>query len=561
MCWDLTIGLTDVKLYPNTNHMEDIMSKIVKYNDAARQAIKKGVDKLTNAVKVTLGPKGRNVLLRREYGLSHVTKDGVTIAKEINLRDQFEDMGAQMVKHAAQTTCDAAGDGTTTAALLSQAIYSSGLRLMAAGHNPMDLKRGIDKAVAKVIETLVDFTQETRDPKLIAQVGTISANGDATIGNLIAEAMEKVGRDGVITIEEAKGFDTTLDITEGMRFDRGYLSSYFVTVPERAEAVLENCLVLVTANRLDNIHDIEDILNSIVQSGNSLMIIADDVSGTALPALVINKMRGVLKVCAVKAPGFGDRRLDMLKDIAVLTGSTLFSEETGTKVNTASVGMLGRAEKIVINRNNTTIIGGHGTKEEITERIEQVKLDIEQSVNDWDKGKTRERLAKLLGGVAVVRVGAPTEAEMKEKKDRVEDAMNATKAAVEEGIVPGGGVALLRCIPALQEFAALLSESEKAGAIIILEALEAPLRQIAYNAGSSSDMIVSTVSLHNEKNYGWDAANDKYVDMMEVGIIDPKKVVRCALQNAASVASMLLTTEAIVADDPDDEKPKTGSQM
>jgi chaperonin GroEL len=431
---------------------------------------------------------------------------------------------------------------------------------MAAGHNPMDLKRDIDKAVTKVVDVLGNFTQETRDPKFIAQVGTISANGDAAIGGLIAQAMEKVGRDGVITIEEAKGFDTTLDITEGMRFDRGYLSSYFVNVPERAEVVMDNCFVLIAANRIDNIHDIEDILNAIAQNQHSLMVIADDIGGTALPALVINKMRGVLKVCAVKAPGFGDRRLDMLKDIAVLTGTTLFSEETGTKVNTASIGMLGQAEKIVITRNHTTIIGGHGTKEAIKERIEQVKMDIEQTTSDWDKGKARERLAKLLGGVAVVRVGAPTEAEMKEKKDRVEDAMNATKAAVEEGIVPGGGVALLRCVPALREFSESMPDGEKAGARIILEALEAPLRQIAINAGASADMVIATVA-GEVSNYGWDAANDKYVDMMEAGIIDPKKVVRCALQNAASVASMLLTTEAMVADDPDNEKPKSGSQM
>jgi len=538
------------------------MAKTVKYDDKARQAIRLGVDKLTDAVKVTLGPKGRNVLLRREYGMPHVTKDGVTIAKEISLKDQFEDMGAQMVKHAAQTTCDEAGDGTTTAALLSQAIYASGLKLMAAGHNPMDLKRGIDKAVAKVVETLGNFTQETRDPKLIAQVGTISANGDATIGGLIAQAMEKVGRDGVVTIEEAKGFDTTLEVTEGMRFDRGYLSSYFVNAPERAEAVMDSCFVLVTANRIDNIHDIEDVLNTIAQNQHSLVIIADDVGGTALPALVINKMRGVLKVCAVKAPGFGDRRLDMLKDISVLTGATLFSEETGTKTTSATVGMLGRAEKIVITRNNTTIIGGAGTKEAILERIEQVKLDIEQAVNDWDKGKSRERLAKLLGGVAVVRVGAPTEAEMKEKKDRVEDAMNATKAAVEEGIVPGGGVALLRCVAAVNEFSGSLPDGEKAGARIVMEALESPLRQIAENAGASADMVVATVAASDQANYGWDAANGKYVDMMETGIIDPKKVVRCALQNAASVASLLLTTEAMVADDPDEEKPpKGGSQM
>jgi chaperonin GroEL len=535
------------------------MSKIVKYNEDARQAIRNGVDKLANAVKVTLGPKGRNVLLRREYGVPHVTKDGVTIAKEISLRNQFEDMGAQMVKHAAQTTCDEAGDGTTTAALLSQAIYSGGLKLMAAGHNPMDLKRGIDKAVARVVETLNAVAHETRDPKLIAQVGTISANGDTTIGGLIAQAMEKVGRDGVVTIEEAKGLDTTLEVTEGMRFDRGYLSSYFVSVPERAEAVLDNCRILISANRIDNVQDLVDLLNVVAQSQEPLLILADDVGGTALPALVINKMRGLLKVCAVKAPGFGDRRLDMLKDIAVLTGATLFSEETGVKVPSATIGMLGRAEKIVVTRGNTTIIGGMGTKEAIRERIEQVKLDIEQAANDWDKGKARERLAKLLGGVAVVRVGAPTEAEMREKKDRVEDAMNATKAAVEEGIVPGGGVALLRCSKDLSGFLETIPEVERAGAGIVLEALKAPLRQIATNAGHSPDMVVAIVE-GEAPNYGWDAATGEYADMMESGIIDPKKVVRCALQNSASVAGLLLTTEAMVADDPDEQKT-TGSQV
>jgi chaperonin GroEL len=542
--------------------MEVAMSKTVKYNEDARRLIRQGVDKLANAVKVTLGPKGRNVLLRKEYGLSHVTKDGVTIAREISLKDQFEDMGAQMVKHAAQTTCDEAGDGTTTAALLSQAIYSGGLRLMAAGVNPMDLKKGIDKAVAKVVQNLDSIAQETRDPKLIAQVGTISANGDAEIGGLIAEAMEKVGRDGVVTIEEAKGFETTLDITEGLQFDRGYLSSYFVTVPERAEAVLDDCLILVSAQRIDSIQDIVGLLEEAAQSGKPLLIIADDVGGTALPALVINKMRGAIKVCAVRAPGFGDRRQDMLKDISVLTGATLFSEETGVKVSTGSIGMLGRAERIVVSRNATTIIGGAGTKSAITERIEQVKLDIEQAGSDWDKKKARERLAKLLGGVAVVRVGAPTEAEMKEKKDRVEDAMHATKAAVEEGIVPGGGVALLRCSKAVKDLAASLPSGEKAGAGIILEALEAPLRQIAGNAGASPDMVVAIVARKKKVNFGWDASMDRYVDMMASGIIDPKKVVRCAIQNAASVASMLLTTEAMVADDPDEEKQtKGGPQM
>ena len=538
------------------------MAKIVKYNEDARQLIKNGVDKLANAVKVTLGPKGRNVLLRREYGTSHVTKDGVTIAKEITLRDQFEDMGAQMVKHAAQTTCDEAGDGTTTAAVLSQAIYAGGLKLMAAGHNPMDLKRGIDKAVAKVVDTLGEFAHETRDPKLIAQVGTISANGDTTIGELIAQAMEKVGRDGVVTIEEAKGFDTTLEFSEGMRFDRGYLSSYFVNVPERAEVALDSCYVLVCANRIDNLHDIENILNVIAQKGATLLIVADDVGGQALPGLVINKVRGVLKVCAVKAPGFGDRRLDMLKDIAILTGAMLFSDETGTKLMEAKLTDLGRAERVVVNRHSTTIIGGEGRKEELVSRVEQVKLDIEQASSDWDKGKHRERLAKLLGGVAVVRVGAPTEAEMKEKKDRVEDAMNATKAAVEEGIVPGGGVALLRCSKAVVEFADTLPDSERAGARIIIEALRAPLRQIANNAGESEDMVASKVEEIASPTFGWDASKGEYCDMMEAGIIDPKKVVRCALQNAASVAGLLLTTEAMVADDPDEEKtPKGGPQM
>lgn len=538
------------------------MAKIVKYNEDARQLIKSGVDKLANAVKVTLGPKGRNVLLRREYGTSHVTKDGVTIAKEITLRDQFEDMGAQMVKHAAQTTCDEAGDGTTTAAVLSQAIYGSGLKLMAAGHNPMDLKKGIDKAVAKVVETLGNLAQDTRDPKLIAQVGTISANGDTTIGTLIAEAMEKVGRDGVVTIDEAKGFDTTLEISEGMQFDRGYLSSYFVNVPERAEVAMDECRILVCANRIDNLHDIENLLNEIAKRGLSLLVVADDVGGQALPGLVINKMRGVLKVCAVKAPGFGDRRLDMLKDIAVLTGATLFSEETGTSVTKAALGDLGQAERIVVNRNSTTIIGGAGKPEDLVARVEQAKLDIEHATSDWDKGKHRERLAKLLGGVAVIKVGAPTEAEMKEKKDRVEDAMNATKAAVEEGIVPGGGVALLRCAKAVVDFIDSLPESEQAGARIIVEAIRAPLRQIAHNAGESADMVASKVEEGGSPTFGWDASKGEYCDMMEAGIIDPKKVVRCALQNAASVAGLLLTTEAMVADDPDEEKaPRGGPQM
>lgn len=529
------------------------MAKIVKYRDEARQLIKQGVDKLADAVKVTLGPKGRNVLIRREYGTSHVTKDGVTIAKEITLKDKFEDMGAQMVKHAAQTTCDEAGDGTTTAAVLSQAIYSSGLKLMTAGYNPMDLKKGIDKAVSKVVDFLGEMAQETRDPKLIAQVGTISANGDSEIGNLIAQAMDKVGRDGVVTIEEAKGFDTSLEVTEGMRFDRGYLSSYFVNVPERAEVVMDNCYVLATANRIDAINDMEDILNAVAQSGSPILIVADDVGGTALPALVINKMRGALRVCAVKAPGFGDRRLDMLKDISVLTGATLFSEETGIKVNTANLKMLGSAERIIVTRNHTTIIGGNGSKDAIRERIEQVKIDVEQSVNDWDKGKARERLAKLLGGVAVIRVGSPTEAEMKEKKDRVEDAMNATKAAVEEGIVPGGGVALFRCSKVVKDLINTLPESEQAGAKIILEALQAPLRQIVINAGSSADMVTATVENEPSVNFGWDASKGEYTDMMSSGIIDPKKVVRCALQNAASVSSLLLTTEAMVSDDPDEK--------
>ena len=533
------------------------MARAVKFNEEARDAIRRGVDKLANAVKVTLGPKGRNVIIRREYALPHVTKDGVSIAKEITLKDQFEDVGAQMVKHAAQATCDAAGDGTTTAALLGQSIFTEGVKLMAAGHNPMDIKRGIDKAVAAVVESLNDVTSETKDPEKIAQVGTISANGDEAIGKLMANAMDKVGKDGIVTIEEGSGFDTTLELTEGMQFDRGYLSAYFVTDPEKGVAVLEDCFILITEARLDNGDEMVPLLQLVAHTGKPLLVIAEDVGGTFLPMLAVNKVRGGLNSCAVKAPGFGDRRIETLKDIAALTGGTFFTKELNLKAKDAKLEDLGKARKIIVTRTTTTLIDGGGKREDIEGRVSQIKLDLETIGNDYDKKRAQERLAKLVGGVAIVRVGAPTEAEMKEKKDRVEDALNATRAAVEEGVVPGGGVALLRCKGAVKNLIPYLNgEGEKAGAIVILSALESPLRQIALNARASADMVVSMVEQGADRSYGWDAANGVYCDMIASGIIDPKKVVRCALQNAASVASLLLTTEAIVADDPDEAKLK-----
>jgi len=533
------------------------MAKLVKYNNEARAAIKSGVDKLANAVRVTLGPKGRNVILNRDYSGPHVTKDGVTIAREISLKDQFEDVGAQMIKNAASTTCDDAGDGTTTAAVLGQAIFNEGYKLMLAGYNPVELKRGIDKAVKAVTDHLTSLSKETNKREEIAQVGTISANGDVTIGNLLAEAMEKVGREGVITIEEAKGFETSLEIVEGMQFDRGYLSPYFINKPEKSITELQNCYVLINEGRLDSIEDMLDILDKVAKEGRHLLIISEDVGGTLLPALIVNKMRGVINVCAVKAPGFGDRRKAILNDIAILTGGALFGDDADIKVNTATPSMLGMTDKVTITRNNTTLIGGGGTPEEIEGRINQIKHELEETTNNWDREKTQERLAKLLGGIAVIKVGAPTEPEMKEKKDRVEDAMHATRAAVQEGVVVGGGTALIRCSESVQTVIDSLSGGEQAGAQIILKALEAPLSQIVSNAGESSEMVVKQVQNLSDNN-GYNAAADECCDLFKAGIIDPTKVVRCALQNAASCAGLLLTTEAIVADDPEQEKQQQG---
>ena len=531
------------------------MSKIVKYDREAREAIQAGIDKVANAVRVTLGPKGRNVILRREWGAPHTTKDGVTIARDISLRDQCEDMGAQMIKMAAQRTVDDAGDGTTTAVLLVQSIYAEGLKMVTAGVNPMGLKRGIDKAVAAAVNALTSMTEETADPERIRQIGVISANGDQQIGGLIADAMEKVGKDGVITIEEAHGLETTLSVVEGLQFDRGYLSSYFINQPEKMRVELEDCAILVCKDRIDVMQEMVQFLEMVAQAKRPLLIIAEDIGGTMLPGLVVNKMRGALQVCAVKAPGFGDRREDMLMDIATLTGATLFASETGRKVEEAKPEDLGKVNKVIVTKNDTTLVGGAGKKELIQGRVEQIRVAVEESKSDWEKERSRERLAKMLGGVAIIRVAAPTEAEMKEKRDRVEDAMHATRAAVEEGIVPGGGVALIRCADAVNDaVAAIDDDDEKNGAIIVFKALKAPLAQIASNAGASADLVVEKVYAKGGSN-GWNAATEEYQDLMESGVIDPKKVVRCALQNAASVAGLLLTTEAMVADDPDEAKP------
>lgn len=531
------------------------MAKLVRYDSEARAAIKAGVDKLANAVRVTLGPKGRNVILNRDYSGPYVTKDGVTIAREISLKDQFEDVGAQMIKNAASTTCDDAGDGTTTAAVLGQAIFNEGYKLMLAGHNPMELKRGIDKAVHAVIGQLTSLSKETNKREEIAQVGTISANGDGTIGELLAEAMEKVGREGVITIEEAKGFETSLDVVEGMQFDRGYISPYFINKPEKSTTELQGSYVLINEGRLDSMEDMLDILDKVAKEGKPLLIIAEDVGGNLLPGLIVNKMRGVINVCAVKAPGFGDRRKALLKDIAVLTGGTLFGDDADIKVSTATPALLGTVDKALVTRTHTTLIGGGGLPAEIEGRINQIKQDLEEATNNWDREKTQERLAKLLGGIAVIKVGAPTEPEMKEKKDRVEDAMHATRAAVQEGVVPGGGTALLRCADQVRDVISGLSGGEEAGAQIVLRALEAPLRQIVSNAGESAYMVAKQVTSLSG-NHGYNAATGECCDLLKAGIIDPTKVVRCALQNAASVAGLLLTTEAVVADDPDEEKPQ-----
>ncbi|HOP84966.1 MAG TPA: chaperonin GroEL [Syntrophorhabdaceae bacterium] len=529
------------------------MAKEIKYDQVAREAILKGVNTLADAVKVTLGPKGRNVIIEKSFGSPTVTKDGVTVAKEIELEDKFENMGAQMVKEVASKTSDVAGDGTTTATVLAQAIFREGAKLVAAGHNPMELKRGIDKAVEVVVEELKKLSKPTQDQKEIAQVGTISANNDETIGNIIAEAMSKVGKEGVITVEEAKSMETTLEVVEGMQFDKGYISPYFVTNPEKMEAVLDEPLILIHEKKISNMKDLLPILEQVAKMGRALLIIAEDVEGEALATLVVNKLRGTLKVAAVKAPGFGDRRKAMLEDIAILTGGQMISEELGIKLESISLKDLGSAKRVVIDKDNTTIVDGAGDKKDIEARVKQIRTQIEETTSDYDREKLQERLAKLVGGVAVINVGAATESEMKEKKARVEDALNATKAAVEEGIIPGGGVAFIRCIPKLDELK--YNGERQFGVNIVKKALEEPLRWIAQNAGHDGSIIIEKVK-NGKGNFGFDAAKEIFVDdMMEAGIIDPTKVARTALQNAASVASLLLTTDAMVAEKPKEKQP------
>ncbi|RLB07635.1 MAG: chaperonin GroEL [Deltaproteobacteria bacterium] len=526
-------------------------AKEVKFNQQARDAILQGVEILANAVKVTLGPKGRNVVLEKSWGSPTVTKDGVTVAKEIELEDKFENMGAQMVKEVASKTSDVAGDGTTTATVLAEAIFREGVKVVAAGANPMDVKRGIDTAVKVVVEELQKMSKPTKEQKEIAQVGTISANNDETIGEIIAEAMSKVGKEGVITVEEAKGMETTLEVVEGMQFDRGYLSPYFVTNPEKMEVDLEDCYILIHEKKISNMKDLLPLLEQIAKIGKPLLIIAEDVEGEALATLVVNKIRGTLKCAAVKAPGFGERRKAMLEDIAILTGGRMISEDLGIKLENVTLDDLGRAKKIHIDKDNTTIVEGAGTRDAIEGRVKQIRTQIEETTSDYDREKLQERLAKLVGGVAVINVGAATESEMKEKKARVEDALNATRAAVEEGIVPGGGVAYLRATPALERLK--LEGDQQIGVDIVKRALEEPVRQIAENAGKEGSVIVE--KLKSEKGaYGFDAQKEEFTDLMKAGIIDPTKVVRFALQNAASVASLLITTEAMVAEKPKKEE-------
>jgi chaperonin GroEL len=528
------------------------MAKELRFGQEARNSILRGVNILADAVKVTLGPKGRNVILEKSFGSPIVTKDGVTVAKEIDLEDKFENMGAQMVKEVASKTSDTAGDGTTTATVLAQAIYREGSRVVAAGANPMDVKRGIDLAVEEVVKELKKLSKPTKDQKEISQVGKISANNDETIGNIIAEAMNKVGKEGVITVEEAKGMETTLDVVEGMQFDRGYLSPYFVTDPEKMEAVLENVYILLNEKKISNMKDMLPILEQIAKMGKPLLILSEDVEGEALATLVVNKLRGTLKCCAVKAPGFGDRRKSMLEDIAVLTGGKVISEDLGIKLENIKLNDLGQAKRIVIDKDNTTIVDGVGDKKDIEARVKQIRAQIEETTSDYDREKLQERLAKIIGGVAVINVGAATETEMKEKKARVEDALNATRAAVEEGIVPGGGVAYLRCLPALDKMK--LEGDRKIGVDLVKRSLEEPIRQIANNAGQEGSVVTEKVK--NEKgSFGFDAAQDEYTDLIKAGIIDPTKVVRLALQNAASVASLMITTEAIVAEKPEKKAP------
>ncbi|KMY68392.1 molecular chaperone GroEL [Desulfocarbo indianensis] len=529
------------------------MAKELKYDVKAREAMMRGVDALANAVKVTLGPKGRNVIIEKSFGSPTITKDGVTVAKEIELEDKFENMGAQMVKEVASKTSDVAGDGTTTATVLAQAIYRSGSKLVAAGHNPMAIKRGIDRAVEAAVEELKKVSKSTKDQKEIAQVGTISANNDSTIGNIIAEAMNKVGKEGVITVEEAKGMETTLDVVEGMQFDRGYLSPYFVTDPEKMEANLDNPFILIHEKKISNMKDLLPVLEQVAKGGRPLLIVAEDIEGEALATLVVNKLRGTLNACAVKAPGFGDRRKAMLEDIAILTGGTVISEDLGVKLENCSLNDLGTAKRVTIDKDNTTIVDGGGARSALEGRVKTIRAQIEETTSDYDREKLQERLAKLIGGVAVINVGAATETEMKEKKARVEDALNATRAAVEEGIVPGGGVALLRCLEAVGKARDKAKGEEKFGADIIMRALEEPLRQIASNAGQEGSVVVEKVKEMKGAD-GYNADVDKYEDLLKAGVIDPTKVTRFALQNASSVSSLLLTTECMVAEKPKEDK-------
>ena len=527
-------------------------AKELQFNTEARAKLKRGVDQLAEAVKVTLGPKGRNVVIDKKFGSPTVTKDGVTVAKEVELADPIENMGAQMVKEVATKTSDLAGDGTTTATVLAQAIFREGLKNVTAGANPMELKRGIDRAVEAVTEHLKTLSVPSAGKKEIAQVGTISANNDREIGNLIAEAMEKVGKDGVITVEEAKGLETTLETVEGMQFDRGYLSPYFVTDPEKMEAVLDDPYILIHDKKISAMKELLPVLEKVAQSGRPLLIIAEDVEGEALATLVVNKLRGTLKVAAVKAPGFGDRRKEMLRDIAVLTGGQVISEELGFKLENATLNDLGRAKRVVVDKDNTTIVDGKGKEADIQGRINEIKAAIEKTTSDYDREKLQERLAKLSGGVAVINVGAATETEMKEKKARVEDALHATRAAVEEGIVAGGGVALIRAQSALERIRG--TEDEKIGVEIVRRALEEPIRMIAQNAGAEGSIVVAKVKESKDKNFGYNAATDTYEDLVKAGVIDPTKVTRTALQNAASIAGLLLTTECVVVEKKE-EKP------
>ncbi|MBI5847548.1 MAG: chaperonin GroEL [Nitrospirae bacterium] len=530
------------------------MAKQLLFDEAARRSMLKGVTQLTDAVKATLGPKGKNVVIDKKYGAPTITKDGVTVAKEIELKDPFENMGAQLVREVASKTSDVAGDGTTTATVLAYAIYSGGIKHVVAGSNPMDIKRGIETAVESIVGELKKISRPVQDKKEIAQVGTISANNDSTIGELIADAMDKVGKDGVITVEEAKSMTTSLDVVEGMQFDRGYSSPYFVTDPERMECNLDDAFILINEKKISSMKDLLPILEQTAKMGKPLMIIAEEVEGEALATLVVNKLRGTIQICAVKAPGFGDRRKAMLEDLAILTGGTVISEDLGIKLETIKLTDLGRAKKITVDKENTTIIEGAGDPKKIEGRVKQIKAQIDETTSDYDREKLQERLAKIVGGVAVINVGAATETEMKEKKARVEDALHATRAAVEEGMVPGGGVALLRCVSALKGIK-VSNHDQQVGVDIIKRALEEPIRQIINNTELEPSVIVEKVKSSKDANYGFDAGSEEYVDMLKAGIVDPTKVTRCALQNAASVASLMLTTSVMISDLPE-EKPE-----